>query len=257
MENLKVALVQTHLEWENSAQNLKKFENLLSTIETVDLVVLPEMFNTGFSMNVEQLAQTESGEAVNWMKKTALANNFALAGSLMIQEDADYFNRFVMVYPCTGIETYDKRHLFRMGNEDKIFTPGKTHPVFKYEGWGIRPQVCYDLRFPVWSRNKNNYDLLIYVANWPAPRREVWKTLLKARAIENQCYVIGVNRIGSDGMNLQYKGDSMVIDYKGNVIADLPEDADGIVYATLSLPELHKFRDKFPVYLDADDFEVK
>jgi predicted amidohydrolase len=257
MDKITIAYIQADLVWEDSVKNLALFNDYINKIEKADLVVLPEMFNTGFSMNVEKLAQPAKGAVLNWMKEKALENNFAIAGSLMVNDSGNYFNRFTFVYPCNDVKTYDKRHLFRMGNEHQIFSPGTLQPVFDYLGWKIRPLICYDLRFPVWSRNRNNYDLLIYVANWPAPRREVWKILLKARAIENQCYVLGVNRVGADGMNLQYKGDSMLVDYKGNVISELPEDESGIAYASICLSELQKFRDKFPVYLDADDFEIK
>jgi len=256
MDNLTIAYIQSDLVWEDSLANLNKFENYFKQIEQADLVILPEMFNTGFTMNVKQFAQPKNGHVTQWLKSQALQNNFAIMGSTIISNEANYFNRLLMIYPCTELKWYDKRHLFRMGNEHQTFTAGERIRVFPYIGWRIRPLICYDLRFPVWSRNLNNYDLLVYVANWPAPRREVWKTLLKARAIENQCYVVGVNRIGKDGMNIEYAGDSMVINPKGEIISEVPEHTEGIGIATISLPELNSFRKKFPVHLDSDNFQI-
>ncbi|HAM99112.1 MAG TPA: amidohydrolase [Marinilabiliales bacterium] len=257
MENLKVAFIQTDLAWENPSANIKTSDRWVDQVGTADVIVLPEMFNTGFTMNVASMAQSNSGQTIQWMKNKSLENNTSIMGSLIVRDEEKYYNRFVMAYPCADIRWYDKRHLFRMGGEHENFSAGNHQRVFKYFGWRIKPLICYDLRFPVWSRNRNNYDLLIYVANWPAPRREVWKTLLKARAIENQCYVIGVNRVGTDGMGITYAGDSMIIDFKGQVISELPEGEQGIGTATLSMSELRIFREKFPVHLDADDFEIK
>jgi len=256
MDKLKVAIIQSNLIWENSSGNLDLFNIHLKKISQADIVVLPEMFNTGFTQNVAEMAQPINGPVVSWMKKRALENNYALLGSLIIKEDEKYFNRFIMAFPCTDIKWYDKRHLFRMGGEHENFTSGTKQQIFSYIGWRIKPLICYDLRFPVWSRNKNNYDLLVYVSNWPQPRREVWITLLKARAIENQCYVIGVNRVGTDGMGIEYSGDSMVIGPKGEVLCELPKGQEGIGEVTLSLSELEAFRTKFPVFADADTFTI-
>lgn len=256
MNKLNISIIQEDLIWEDSYANLKLFEKYLNTIESADLVVLPEMFNTGFSMNPEKVAQGKSGVAASWMKEKSIENNFAIIGSIATHENDNYFNRLMMSYPCTKIKHYDKRHLFRMGGEHQKYAAGTESKVWSYFGWRIKALICYDLRFPVWARNKNDYDLLIYVANWPAPRAEVWKTLLKARAIENQCYVIGVNRVGEDGRGIKYNGDSMVIDAKGNVIEKL-DDKPGIISTTLDLSELNLFREKFPVHLDADEFELK
>lgn len=257
MDKLKVSIIQPDLVWENTGANLTKFEKFFDQIDQSDVVVLPEMFNSGFTMNVNDFAQPMNGRVVSWMKSESLERNFALLGSTIIKHDEQNFNRFIMALPCGTAIGADKRHLFRMGNEHHNYSPGVKKKIFQYFGWRIRPLVCYDLRFPVWSRNQNDYDLLVYVANWPAPRREVWKTLLKARALENQCYVIGVNRVGKDGMGLDYTGDSVVIDYKGNIVAEVAENTEGIASTTLSLSELHQFREKFPAYMDADDFEVK
>ncbi|MBI9068913.1 MAG: amidohydrolase [Salinivirgaceae bacterium] len=257
MDKLNITIIQPDIVWEKTSVNLNKYEKLFEKIEKSDMVVLPEMFHTGFTMNVEEFAQPMNGRVVSWMQNHALEQNFAIMGSTTIKDEEDIFNRFIMAMPCGTAIGADKRHLFRMGEEHKHFSPGTKQKIFQYFGWRIRPLVCYDLRFPVWSRNQNDYDLLIYVANWPAPRREVWKTLLKARAIENQCYVIGVNRVGKDGMDIDYTGDSMVIDFKGNVIAEVAENTEGMASVSLSLSELQQFRDKFPAHLDADKFEVK
>jgi len=257
MENLNIALLQPDLAWENTSANLTKLEAMFKQVGPVDLVFLPEMFNTGFSMNVKDLAQSMNGKVVNWMKEQALENNFGMVGSTIIENNQQVFNRLIMAYPCASVKYYDKRHLFRMGEEDKQFSKGTKSKVFNYYGWRIKTLICYDLRFPVWSRNRNDYDLLVYVANWPGSRNEVWKTLLKARAIENQCYVVGVNRVGTDGTGITYSGNSMVIDPKGTIISSLEPNEEGICKATLSLPDLQIFREKFPVHLDADEFELQ
>jgi omega-amidase len=256
MDKLRIALIQSNLIWENSAANLIQFDKQLELINQADIIVLPEMFNTGFTQNVVGMAQTTSDQAINWMKAKALEFNTALVGSLIVSENNQYFNRMVMAYPCSDIKWVDKRHLFRMGGEHENFTAGSQRKIFNYFGWRIRPLVCYDLRFPVWSRNQNDYDLLIYVANWPESRRDVWKTLLKARAIENQCFVVGVNRVGTDGMGIEYVGESMVIDAKGNIVCELPVAQEGIGEVTISLNELQEFRNKFPVHADADSFTI-
>lgn len=256
MNNLTIAYIQANLVWENSEANLQKFENQFKDIDKADIVILPEMFNTGFTMNVAKQAQQHDGVVVKWMQEQATTHNFAVFGSVIINDAGKIFNRFIMAYPNQKINWYDKRHLFRMGKEHENFTAGSKIQISEYSNWRIRPLICYDLRFPVWSRNTNNYDLLIYVANWPAARRNVWNTLLKARAIENQCYVVGVNRIGKDGMNIEYSGDSMIINPKGNIVSELPVNKEGIGITTISLNELQKFRDKFPVGFDADDFNI-
>ncbi|HPN84322.1 MAG TPA: amidohydrolase [Victivallales bacterium] len=256
MNNIRISYIQADLVWEDSRANLKRFECYLKQIKDVDLVILPEMFNTGFSANVKKLAQSQDGKLTQWLMFQSKSFNFAIMGSAIIEDSGKYYNRLLMASPDGELRYYDKRHLFRMGGEDESFDSGRRVEIFNYLGWRIRPLICYDLRFPVWSRNVNNYDLLIYVANWPAVRSEVWKTLLKARAIENQSYVVGVNRVGSDGMKINYSGNSMVVDPKGNAISEIAENTEGFNKITLSLDELIKFREKFPVHLDADDFKI-
>lgn len=257
VENLKVAFIQSDIIWEDAEKNHKKLEKLINEAEAADLIILPEMFNSGFTMNTYKAAQLMNGETIAWMKNISLENNTATMGSIIISENGFSYNRLLMSYPCKNLKWYDKRHLFRMGNEHEVFTAGTEQIVFDYVGWRIKPLICYDLRFPVWSRNINHYDLLVYVANWPASRSDVWTTLLKARAIENQCFVIGVNRTGTDGNGISYSGNSLIIDFKGQVIAELPENEEGIGIANLSLSQLNEFRKKFPAYLDADSFEIK
>ena len=255
---LKIALIQTDICWEDSRANLEKFQKLLTGMTLhPDLIVFPEMFTTGFSVNPGQHAQEMTGESILWMIKMAGELNSSLAGSMMIKDNNVYFNRFIFVTPDGNIQYYDKRHLFRMGNEESSFQAGGERKIFKYGNWRICPQVCYDLRFPVWSRNRNDYDLLIYAVNWPEPRRDVWKTLLKARAIENLSYCIGVNRIGTDGRGISYAGESMVVDGKGWILNDLKSDSEEIIYTEISLSDLRELRDDFPAHKDADNFQLE
>jgi len=253
---LKITLIQYDIVWENTLENLNKIEKLLETQTShSDLIVLPEMFNSGFSMNPAKIAETMQGEVVNWMVKTAAKLNSIIAGSVAIKENEQYYNRFFAVYPNGNIEKYDKRHLFRMSGEEKVYMAGDKQLIININGWRCALFICYDLRFPVWTRNQNNYDLALFVANWPAARSDVWKTLLKARALENQSYVIGVNRIGkSDG--IEYNGNSLVYDYKGTIIGSLQEHKEGVIKVELSLKELNDFKEKFPAWMDADRFEI-
>ena len=254
---LNIAYVQPDIEWHNISGNLRQYDNLLTDINGADLIVLPEMFATGFTNQIEGTSQTMDGQAVNWMQQTATTKNAAIMGSLLIADNGLYFNRMLMVHPNGQLEWYDKRHLFRMGCENETLTPGTEIRIFEYRGWRIRPIVCYDLRFPVWLRNTdNNYDLLVCVANWPTARHNVFEPLLRARSIENQCYTIGVNRVGTDGLGIDYSGGSVVIDIYGNVASRLPEYKTGVGYATISLNKLNAFREKFPAILDADDFSI-
>jgi predicted amidohydrolase len=221
MNTLRVSIVQSDIVWENKIENLIRFHFLLESLEgKCDLAVLPEMFTTGFSMNVPELAETNAGDTVRSLQAWAKELDFAIAGSFLAKNaDGQLFNRGFFVTPNGETIFSDKRHLFRMGGEDQVFSSTDSYPIISYQGWNIRLTVCYDLRFPVWMRNKENeYDLLLCVANWPASRAKVWDTLLKARAIENQCYVCGVNRIGTDVTGLAHQGDSMIIDYKGEPI---------------------------------------
>lgn len=229
--------------------------------QKTELVILPEMFNTGFSMRPEALAESMEGESIAWMKKVSRENNIVLTGSLMIKESGNYFNRLVWMLPNGQYGHYDKRHLFAFGEEDKHYTAGNKRLIASVKGWKINLQVCYDLRFPVWARQQNSdtgseYDLLIYVANWPERRSHAWKTLLCARAIENQCYVVGVNRVGTDGNNVYHSGNSLVIDPLGQVLYHMADDED-VNTITLQKDMLEEVRTKFPFWKDADSFNIE
>lgn len=257
-DNLCIALVQCELAWEQPAENRKHLIHLLDDLASeTDLVVFPEMFATGFSMQVEKCAEAMDGESVQWMKQLAADRRLVVAGSLMIREHGNFFNRFIFVYPEGKMEYYDKRHLFSMGEEHLHFTGGQTRKLIQIKSFRILPQVCYDLRFPVFSRNRQDYDLLINTANWPAPRREAWQTLLKARAIENQSYVAGINRIGRDANGINYVGDTCFVDPKGKVMVAAEDKKEQIITAKLSKDSLERFRNNFRVLPDADDFQLK
>lgn len=254
---LKITLVQYDIEWESSSKNFDKIEKLLDfDYEQSDLIVLPEMFNSGFSMNPVKIAESKHGKVVNWMKYMASKHQSTIAGSVAIKENGRFYNRFFAVYPNGYIMEYNKRHLFRMSGEEKVYSEGNKQVIININGWRCALFVCYDLRFPVWTRNQNSYDLALFVANWPSVRIDVWKTLLKARALENQCYVAGVNRIGkSDG--IEYNGNSLIYDYKGSIISSLQEHEEGLIKFKLSLNNLNNFREKFPAWMDADKFEIE
>jgi omega-amidase len=256
MQDLSVTLIQTNLYWENSTANLAMLEEKIAQItEPTDLIILPEMFNTGFTMNVAKVAEPMNFFVTKWMKQQAAQSKAVITGSFIVKENEQYFNRLIWMRPDGSYEKYDKRHLFRMGGEHNSFT-GTGKIIVELKGWKICPLICYDLRFPVWSRNVNQaYDLLIYVANWPAVRSIVWDTLLKARAIENQSFVIGLNRVGTDGMDLMYSGNSTIIDFKGNSIF-YQRDYEVVETYLLNKKTLAGFREQFPAYLDADNFEI-
>ncbi len=263
MHKLKTTLIQSNIYWQDIDANLAMFEEKIWEIgEETDVIILPEMFNTGFSMNVESLAEPMNFKTFRWMNQMAKQKDAAVVGSYIVKEATRYFNRLYWVEPDGQFDFYDKRHLFRMGNEHLTYAEGKKKMIRKFRGWKIRPLVCYDLRFPVWSRNKYDasndaldYDLLIYVANWPAPRNDVWQTLLKARSMENQCYTIGLNRTGSDGEGITYNGQSAAFDFKGKAINEITS-RQTIQTVELSLDQLNSFRKKFPAYLDGDGFEI-
>lgn len=257
MTNLTISLVQYDITWEDKYANRRKIENLIQQIESTDMIVLPEMFSTGFSMNVESMAEQVDGQTVVWLKKIAKEKDVAICGSIIIQENNQYFNRLLFVEPDGKINSYDKRHLFTMGNEQKYYTPGEKQLIVEFKGFRILPLVCYDLRFPVWSRNRGNFDLMIYVANWPAPRQKAWKTLLRARAIENQSYLVAVNRTGTDVNGIVYVGGSYTIDAKGKIIQQLSKNEEGIITEKYSLESLQRFRKHFPVLDDADQFSLE
>ena len=254
---MKITLIQPDLKWEDKKANLKHLGKFFGKIpDGTNLVVLPEMFNTGFSLNTDLLAEAPLSDTYSWMKEISRRYNIGICGSFIVKEQASYFNRFIFISTENENIQYDKRHLFSIGGEDTNFTKGTKRVIFNSDGFRINPLICYDLRFPVWTRNRNDFDLILCVANWPESRREIWKTLLKARAIENQCYVAGVNRVGSDMIGNSYAGDSVIIDPKGNTISSISEYEEGLVNAELSLPELREFRSTFPVWKDADDFQI-
>lgn len=258
MHPLKISIVQTDIAWENKQENLRMLREKLHALRgTTEIVVLPEMFSTGFTMKSRELAEPVSGITVRILKELAADFQLALCGSFICSERSNYYNRAFFITPEGEEYYYDKRHLFRMGNEAEHFSAGNNKLIISYRGWNICLLVCYDLRFPVWSRNVNNeYDLLIYVASWPQARRLAWDTLLCARALENMCYVCGVNRIGVDGNKLIYNGGSVVFSAKGEVLASVPDGEEGIETVSLSLISLQQLRDKFPVWKDADAFRL-
>ncbi len=258
MQNLKIAAIQADLVWHNAVLNLKKFSEKINDIkEQVDLIILPEMFSTGFSMLPQKVAETMQGETVKWMRKTASEKNTAIAGSVVISEGKKFYNRFLFVHPSGEINFYDKRHLFTLAGEDKVYTSGKEKLMVNYKGWKICPLVCYDLRFPVWARNVEDYDLLIYVASWPKIRIVAWDTLLKARAIENMCYTIGVNRVGVDANNYEYSGHSVVYDCLGEKLAGTQPNLEETVVFTLEKNHISEIRNKLGFLNDKDFFEIK
>ena len=257
MSTLNISIVQADLVWHSAAANRDRFEAALNAIdEQSDLVVLPEMFTTGFSMDAPALAETMDGQSVAWMQRQAAAKSAAICGSLIIEDEGNYFNRFICARPSGELVTYDKRHLFRLADEHSHYDPGTATTTFEINGFRICPMICYDLRFPVWSRNRGDYDVLLYVANWPSARHNAWSTLLRARAIENLSYLAGVNRIGTDGNDLPYRGGSAIIDYLGKDLADLG-DAAGSATETLHLDALHRFRERFAFHEDADTFDIR
>jgi omega-amidase len=253
---MNVSVIQPDIVWEDKSRNFENLKVLITPLlNRTDLIILPEMFNTGFSMNVEQFAELPDGYTFRWMKAIAVKGNFGVCGSYMIKSNGRFFNRWVFVSPDNDSWFYDKRHLFSMGEEDKNFSKGDSRTIFNFRGIRICAFICYDLRFPVWSRNRNEYDLAIYAANWPEARINVWNTLIKARAIENQCYVAGANRIGTDGMGISYCGESTIVNPRGEIIESAANE-ECIISADLSMSELKDFRGKFPVLNDADDFSI-
>jgi omega-amidase len=255
---MKISVIQPDIAWENKSRNFQNLSGLISPLfNQTDIVILPEMFNTGFSMNPGQFSESQEADTFNWMQSLAEMGNFGVCGSYMVIENGKFYNRWVFVSPLREVWHYDKRHLFSMGEEDKFFSAGKSKLVFTFREVRISPYICYDLRFPVWSRNHNEYDLAVYAANWPEARINVWNTLLQARAIENQCFVAGSNRIGTDGKGIKYCGNSAIIGPRGEVIASAGADSEGSVSAEISLTDLSDFRKKFPVARDADNFTVR
>ncbi|HLO81231.1 MAG TPA: nitrilase family protein [Chitinophagaceae bacterium] len=282
MSSLSVSLIQANLVWEDKASNLKMFGEKISALGPTEIVVLPEMFSTGFSMRPETLAETMDGETVTWMKRIAASKKLIITGSLIIEEDGNYYNRLIWMLPNQQYGYYDKRHLFAYAGEHEHYAAGSKRLIASVNGWKLNLQVCYDLRFPVWARQKNTpilslededdkefggpqyvgqspetpeYDVLVYVANWPERRAHAWKTLLQARAIENQCYVVGVNRVGNDGNDIYHSGDSMIVDPMGEVL--YTQSKEEFVYtATLDRKKLDDIRAKLPFLKDGDSFLI-
>lgn len=254
---LHVVAIQANLIWENSEANLQSFQNTINCLDSnVDLVVLPEMFSTGFTMNPKPVAQKMDGTTISWMKELAIKKEIALVGSVVIEEEGNFYNRAVFVHPNGQIETYDKRHSFSLAGEDEKYTSGKNKLIVDYKGWKIFPLICYDLRFPVWSRYQDDYDVLLYMANWPKPRIFAWDSLLKARAIENMSYCIGVNRVGKDASGHEYIGHTSAYDYLGNQMASVEEAKEGILQCVLLKSELNKTRKKLNFLEDRDQFQI-
>ena len=257
--SLIFTLIQTNLFWENKEANLAILkEKILSIKEKTQVVVLPEMFSTGFSMQPHLFAETMEGNTVQWMKKMAAQQKIILTGSVMIEDNGNYFNRLIWMLPTGNYGYYDKRHCFAYANEDKHYKAGNKKMIAQANGWKINLQVCYDLRFPVWARQQKDemYDVLLYVANWPTRRSNAWKSLLVARAIENQCYVVAVNRVGNDGNNIEHCGDSMVINPLGEILYHKQNDED-IFTINLEKEIVEEVRTKFPFWKDADEFMLK
>ena len=254
---LNVVLIQSDIIWQQNGQNLINYSKKINQIkEEVDLIILPEMFTTGFSMEPQSIAETMDGKTVQWMLATAKETDSAIGGSVIIFEKGNYYNRFIFVHPSGEINYYNKRHLFTLAGEDKIYTPGSEKTIVNYKGWKICLLVCYDLRFPVWARNVENYDLLLYVANWPKPRIMAWDTLLAARAIENMCYTIGVNRVGVDGNKLAYNGHSAAYNYLGEQLVTAEEDKEIVISVVLNKNHLEETRKNLRFLDDKDVFEI-
>ncbi len=254
METLKITLIQSDIEWEQPDANLENCNKLLSEVGETDLIVFPEMFSTGFSMHSEKLKERMDGKTVQWMKLIARKKNAAVTGTLIIEEEGKFLNRCLWIFPDGSIRHYDKHHLFTMSGEHFHYTPGYERIIVEYRGWRFCPLICYDLRFPVWSRNNNDYDVLLYLANWPAVRHHVWKCLLVARAIENQAYCVGLNRVGNDAEGNYYRGDSVIVDPKG--CATFLGHTAKVETFKVSYSDLHRFREVFPVLNDRDRFNI-
>lgn len=258
MEKLRVTLIQSHLHWENPVANRANFSDKINSVsEKTDLIVIPEMFTTGFSMNAENLAEEKEGESVQWMISEAKKNNTAVTGSLIVKENDKHYNRLYFVFPDGSYETYDKRHTFTLAGEHKTYTAGGDRIVIDYKGWKICPLICYDLRFPVWARNTEDYDVLMYVANWPVRRIAAWDALLKARAIENMSYCIGVNRVGLDGNGHEYNGHSAIYDVLGEQVSTKNFEKEFVETIALDKEHLDTHRKHLQFLNDRDSFNLK
>jgi predicted amidohydrolase len=266
MSSINITTIQTNLHWEDKSSNLANIENKIKSSNYLNnIVILPEMFSTGFSMNASTLAETMEGESVSWMKRVAKENKIILTGSLIIQEENNFFNRLIWMLPNGEFGYYDKRHLFGFAEEDKFYTAGNKRFITSVNGWRFNLQICYDLRFPVWARQQSKskddkftpeYDVLVYVANWPARRSHAWKSLLIARAIENQCYVIGVNRVGNDGKDIYHSGDTTIIDPMGEILYHKADEED-VFTISLNKENIESVHAKLPFLKDADMFFIQ
>lgn len=256
-DELKITLVQTTLEWENPEANRKKFQKIIQSLEeSTDLIILPEMFTTGFTMNAEAYAETMEGKTVKWMIKMAREKNAAITGSIIVIENGKFFNRLLFTTPEGKLHAYDKKHLFTLASEQETYTAGNEKLIIQYKGWKICPMICYDLRFPVWARNTENYDVLIYVANWPKARIKAWDVLLQARAIENMAYCIGVNRVGIDGKEFEYVGHSSIYDGLGEDLFQLKNESEAIMNTILYKNHILEIRKKLQFLEDKDVFDL-
>ncbi len=251
---MKVTILQRDIVWGDPEENVRRADEAIKALPEADLFVLPEMFSTGFCTQPEGMAETADSETLHWMQRTAAARNCAVAGSVAVEEGGRYYNRLYFVHPDGRVEHYDKKHLFTFGGEHKRFTAGEERVVVNYRGVRILLEICYDLRFPVWARNRKDYDMIIYVASWPTPRVEAWSALLVARAIENQCYVVGVNRVGTDPA-CEYCGGSVLVDPYGRTVAACRRGEEEAVSAEIDMQALEAFRKKFPVLEDADEIK--
>ena len=256
-DKLKIAIIQSELVWENPDRNRNNFANKIRQLnDSVDIIVLPEMFTSGFTMTPDQVAETMQGKTIQWMREIAKEKNAAICGSIVINEEDHYFNRFVFMQPDGISKIYDKRHTFTLAGEHKVYKKGNEKVIIDYKGWKICPMVCYDLRFPVWARNVEDYHLLIYVANWPKPRVAAWDALLKARAIENMSYCVGVNRVGLDNNNNEYSGHSAVYDGLGERLTNIADGKEQTAIVTLDMEHLELIRRKLKFLDDRDHFNL-
>ena len=257
-KELNIVAIQANLTWGNPEKNRLYFEQVINKLTSnTNLVVLPEMFSTGFTMKPSSVSETMNGATVSWMINMAKTHDIGIIGSMVIQENNQYFNRAIFVHPSGHLEIYDKRHLFSLAGEDRQYTPGTNRIVIQFKGWRICPFICYDLRFPVWSRNTDNYDVLLFMANWPIPRIDAWDTLLKARAIENMSYCIGVNRIGEDENGYQYNGHTSAYNFLGEKVASTAEGKEDVLHCEISKTKLDEFRQKLNFLKDQDSFKIQ
>ena len=254
---LKITIVQNNLYWENKEKNISHFQHIIENLKgKTDLIILPEMFTTGFSMQPSKFAEEMTGSSVKWMQEMSVFCEAGIIGSIIIKENNNFYNRLILAKPNSSIEFYDKRHLFGMANEDKFYTAGTERKIFDFNGWKIKALICYDLRFPVWSRNNEYYDILIYVANWPERRIMHWNSLLEARAIENQVFTVGVNRIGKDGNGIAHSGNSAIFNPMGNKISLTEANKESVETIVLTKDDLTQIRKKLPFNKDGDSFEI-